>query len=820
MAKRNKEEKIYGSYDSLKKENQYLREKIKLLASDESQTNLKENYLTHIFDSLPYMAVVFESTARDKHFHIRDLNHKAEKLFQNNREALLGKSADTICHSLHAEHFHQSMRKVLYSGEKQILHEYPFTGHKGGQMIISRINASLVSVSQYPVPKVHLTRKANGLSENAAPNLHITSDDRPSDQEGLAGYKKYKNLMSFAETAILEINDQGMIVEYNHKAGELLGSEQLQDKQLKEVPFLKNTGVPDRFRECLHRKTYIGGSLVIDHQEQQITLKYHFNPLKDEKGRTRGIIGIFDDCTHISDIEDKLRQSDKHYKELVKRLPEVVFETDREGNLLFTNDKAYDIFEYTEEDFIRGLNIFQCLHLRDQERARSNMTAVLEGQPSPGNEYTAVSKSGKLLPVLIYSTPVEKNGQISGLRGLLVTISRLKETESALEKAKDKAEQSDKLKSAFLANISHEIRTPMNGILGFAELLKAPDNTTEEREEYINIIQNNGNQLLSLINDIIDVAKIESGQVALHKKRFDLNAFMSELYHSFQKQYADQLKQIDFKLLPESPQQPVRIYTDPARIQQILSNLLVNAFKYTPGGSVKFGYKLNYLVNKKSYIQFFVADTGIGIDKKDFTAIFERFGQINKTGNNQTGTGLGLTISKNLVHLMGGRIWLDSIKGKGSTFYFIIPGEPHESEVEDLKEKETTLESGSSYKTILIVEDDIINQQYLQKLLGRNNINLISTNTGEKAIEIVSANPSIDLILMDIRLPGINGYETTKAIRHISSQIPIIAQTAYAMHNDHSKSLLMGCDDYISKPIDQNVLFAKLNDYLYPNKKQ
>ena len=820
MAKRNKEEKIYGSYDSLKKENQYLRAKIKALDSEEPQSSPKDHYLTHIFDSLPYMTVVFESTTQGKHFHIRELNHQAEKLFQHTREALLGKSADTICHSLHAVHFHQSLRKVLYSGEKQILNEYPFTGHKGGPVIISRINASLVSVMEYPVPKGHSHRKSSRLSESAAPGRHKTSDNKPPVHDGLAGYKKYKNLMSFANTAILEINDQGVIVEYNHKAGELLGFDKLQDKQLKEVPVLKNTEIPDRFRECLHRETHIHGSLVIDHQEQQITLKYHFNPLKDEEGRICGGIGIFDDCTHISDMEDKLRQSDKRYKELVKRLPEVVFETDREGNLLFTNDKAYEIFEYTQEDFLRGLNIFQCLHLRDQERARSNMTAVLEGLPSQGNEYTAVSKSGKLLPVLVYSTAVEKDGQISGLRGLLVSITRLKETESALEKAKDKAEQSDKLKSAFLANISHEIRTPMNGILGFAELLKAPDNTTEEREEYINIIQSNGNQLLSLINDIIDVAKIESGQVALHKKQFDLNAFMTELYHNFQKQYADQLGQKDFKLLPESPEQPVRIYTDPARVQQILSNLLVNAFKYTPAGSVKFGYKRNYLVNKKSYIQFFVSDTGIGIDKKDFTAIFERFGQTNKAGNNQTGTGLGLTISKNLVHLLGGRIWLDSIKGKGSTFYFIVPDERQESKIQDQQEKETTLEKSSKNKTVLIVEDDIINQQYLQKLLERNNINLITTNTGEKAIEIVSANPSIDLILMDIRLPGINGYETTKAIRNINSQIPIIAQTAYAMQNDQTKALAMGCDDYISKPIDQNILFTKLNDYLYPNKKQ
>ncbi len=380
---------------------------------------------------------------------------------------------------------------------------------------------------------------------------------------------------------------------------------------------------------------------------------------------------------------------------------------------------------------------------------------------------------------------------------------KLVQTNEYLTQAKKHAEESDRLKTAFLTNISHEIRTPMNGILGFAELLKMPDLTEQKNEEFINLIEQSGQRMLNIINDIVDIAKIESGQIQLHYQQARLNNIMKELY-SFFKPEADKK---NLNLICETGLQDSKemIETDPTRLVQILTNLLKNAIKFTKSGSISFGYSL---IGKM--LQFYVKDTGIGIPEEQKDYIFERFVQGSMSLNrNYEGAGLGLSISKSYVEKLGGKIWLDSEINKGSTFFFEIPY--HSGYLNISKPSQNNqVPAEISMTTILIVEDDPNSMYYLKEILTNVNTKLLIAGDGREAIDMVIGNPEIDLILMDLKMPVMDGYEATRQIKQLKPDIKIIAQTAFAATEELKKATEAGCDDFLIKPIRKEKLFELL----------
>jgi hypothetical protein len=388
-------------------------------------------------------------------------------------------------------------------------------------------------------------------------------------------------------------------------------------------------------------------------------------------------------------------------------------------------------------------------------------------------------------------------------------ISKRNQSESELIKAKNKAEESDKLKSAFLTNMSHEIRTPMNGILGFAELLREPNLSSDDQQDFIQTIQISTTRMLNTINSIVDISKIESGLIGIDIKETNLNEKIEFTFKFFKPEV--EIKNLQFLVKKSLPAKESIIKTDNEKVYAVLSNLIKNAIKFTYDGSIEFGYE-----KKGEYLEFFVRDTGIGIPQNQLELIFERFRQGSESCNRgYEGSGLGLSISKSYVEMLGGRIWVESEEGKGSTFYFTLPynavsekeiklldavsGEHNEIQIKNLK--------------ILIVEDDEISYSLLSRTIQKISKEVLHALTGVEAVEACRNNPDLDLVFMDIRMPRMNGLEATQKIRQFNKDVIIIAQSAYAISGDSEKAIDAGCNEYISKPINKTLMFELIKKH-------
>jgi len=387
--------------------------------------------------------------------------------------------------------------------------------------------------------------------------------------------------------------------------------------------------------------------------------------------------------------------------------------------------------------------------------------------------------------------------------------------EYELLQAKTKAEESDKLKTAFLANMSHEIRTPMNGILGFAEMLNDEFLSEGNRKKYVEIINNNGKMLMSLIDDIIDFAKIEAGQIKILNQEFSLNSLLTQIHASF---LSESLKKdktsVKLRIRKAFANEECYIQSDPNRLRQILTNLVGNAFKFTKEGYIEFGY----IAPEEGMMDFYVKDTGIGIPEDKIGLIFERFVQADYSRSRKySGSGLGLAISKGFVELLGGKMWVESKLNEGSTFHFSIPYTPSKKKTQsDIDEKKPKADYNWQNKVFLIAEDDTFSYKLLEGFLKKTNAEILHAEDGKQAVEICRENSKIDLILMDVQMPDMNGIEATKLIKEFRKDLPVIAQTANAIAEEKQKCYEAGCNDFVTKPINISELFVKIDQWLTP----
>jgi len=492
---------------------------------------------------------------------------------------------------------------------------------------------------------------------------------------------------------------------------------------------------------------------------------------------------------------------------IISSMDELLILLNQEGNILSVNQATLDALQYDRTE-IEGKSFTMLLqeeYLKIVALQKITDEAVIKNYDGH-----LLTKNGKRVPIIYSSSPLKNEDQI--VIGTVFIARDITEHELIMVElinAKEKAEESDRLKSAFLANMSHEIRTPMNGILGFAGLLKEPDLTGEEQQEFIGIIEKSGARMLNIINDIMSISKVEAGQMEVSISETDIN---------------DQIDYIDTFFKPEAANIGIQltckksltgedaiIKTDKEKLYAILTNLVKNALKFTQVGSIEFGYQKN-----GNFIEFFVKDTGAGVSKKHQQLIFERFRQGSESLNRKyEGAGLGLSISKAYVEMLGGQIWVESEEGEGSTFYFTLPY-LRKSEIKVISNNEIIADAKEiriNNLQVLIAEDDEASEKLITVAIKKFSKEILKVTTGTGAVEACRNNPGIDLVLMDIKMPDMDGYEATRQIRQFNATVIIIAQSAYALSGDREKAIKAGCNDYITKPMKRIVLSDLIRKY-------
>ncbi|MEI7663722.1 MAG: response regulator [Bacteroidota bacterium] len=533
--------------------------------------------------------------------------------------------------------------------------------------------------------------------------------------------------------------------------------------------------------------------------------------LFDKQGWPHHIDGAIRDITERKKAEKQIGLLSR----AVEQSPVTVVITDINGNIEYTNPKFTEVTGYASEE-LAGKNL-RLLQSGDQPREfyKDLWETILSGKDWNGVFHNK-KKNGELYwESAAISSLVGSDGRISHFIGIKEDITEKRKLTTDLVLAKEKAEESDRLKSAFLANMSHEIRTPMNGILGFAGLLKEPGLSGDEQQKYIRIIEKSGARMLNIINDIVCISKIEAGQMEVHLSETNINEQMEFLY-TFFKPEAEQ-KGIAVFLQRSLPSKEAMIVTDREKLYAILCNLLKNAIKFSDSGILRFGCSHGQ-EGSPPVLDFFVSDEGIGIPKERQQAIFDRFVQAD-IGDKRAfqGAGLGLSISKAFVEMLGGEITVQSEVGIGSEFHFTIPYQRPQEQSESVSKSIPVVPTDENTRKlkILIAEDDEHSEMFLELAIKVFGNDILRAKTGAEAIEICRGNPGLDLILMDLKMPVMDGYEATRRIREFNSRVIIIAQTAYGLTGDCEKALAAGCNDYLPKPVKKDELLACISKFFH-----
>ena len=526
----------------------------------------------------------------------------------------------------------------------------------------------------------------------------------------------------------------------------------------------------------------------------------------DTQGNPIRMYGAIQDITERKKAENELLEKEVQYHNLANSGTALIWASGLDKLCFYFNDPWLNFTGRTlEQEYGNGWA--EGVHPDDFDHCLNIYVTSFDKKVPFEMEYRMKRADGEYRWILDLGTPNYNSvGEFVGYIGHCFDITDRKKVQKDLIEAKLKAEESDRLKSAFLANMSHEIRTPMNGILGFTSLLQEANLTGEEQQKYIEIIQKSGDRMLNTVNDIIDISKIESGLIQLSVSEVNINEKLKDLHSFFKHEAAKKGIQLVFK--NDVPEHDSSIVTDFEKFNSIVTNLIKNAIKFTNQGFIELGCTIKK-EDGSAKLEFYVKDSGIGIPKDRQKAIFDRFIQADIEDKRASqGSGLGLAISKAYVEMLDGKIWVDSKPGRGSVFYFTLPYNPDSKENEIVKAEESDVceKENVRKRNILIAEDDETSEELLSIMLASISKKIFKSKTGKETIEICRNNPDIDLVLMDIQMPEINGLEATRQIRKFNKDVIIIAQTAYALIGDEDKAMQSGCNAYISKPIQKGKL--------------
>ena len=560
---------------------------------------------------------------------------------------------------------------------------------------------------------------------------------------------------------------------------------------------------------------------------KRIWLKTSKSPLLNLKGETFGILGTYEDITEVKrsgqiqqvlygitnavvfsdSLENLIRQIREQLESLIEAPNFYIALYDEASGMLsipYELDEMDSIETWPAKRSATGLVIEQkktlLLKGADIERLLKEDVIDLIGTPSEAWLGVPLFDKDRVIGAIAIQSYTDPNAFDENTIHILEFVSsqiglaiQQKRVLSDILEAKEKAEENNRLKTAFLNNLSHEIRTPLNAIVGFSEFLNEPGLDPARIHHLTDIICRSSNQLLSIIEDIVNISKIEAGLIEAWEKETSVSKIISNVYDQLQIKAAE--KEIKFRYNTSLQESETLVITDETKLTQVLTNLVDNAIKFTEKGHVEFGCSL-----KDGFLKFYVADSGTGIDPDKFEIIFERFHQV-ETEHSQTkgGMGLGLPISRSFVELLGGEIWVESTPGSGSIFFFTIPWKPVSNVQKKIPDRE---EVGlKDRQTILVAEDEENNFELTKVILSMYDVEILHAWDGQQALEMARDNPDIDLVLMDIKMPVMNGYDSTREIKKLRPKLPVVALTAYALPGDREKALGAGCDDYMSKPV-------------------
>ena len=641
--------------------------------------------------------------------------------------------------------------------------------------------------------------------------------------------KNFKNLSNLTFEGIL-IHDKGIIIDFNLSFANLFGYTHDEIIGKNAIKLLVREECHDIISNNIIKNYALPYEIEgIKKDGSYFPIELEAKNVKDkDDNRTIRVVAV-------RDITER-KKAEKEITKLsiaVEQSANSIIITDIDGNIEYTNPKFSEITGYTAEEAL-GQNP-RILNSGTQPKKYyvKLWQTITKGESWKGEFYNK-KKNGEYFWEQVTITPLKnEKKEITNFLAIKedITARKIAEQELKLQNeeysalneeyksqneelklAKEKAEESDQLKTEFIHNMSHEIRTPMNGILGFSSFLNDPNLNEGKRKQFVNIIQNSGNQLLRIIDDILEISRLGTKQVKVIEKEVVLNNFLLQQFSIFEIKAKE--NKIPLYLKKGLSDKQSSILTDETKLNKILSNLIDNALKYTSEGFIEFGYQL-----KNTELEIYVKDTGIGIKKENQETIFVRFSQEEKElSKNVGGLGLGLSIAKENAELLGGKITLQSEKGKGSTFIVTIPYKPVFSEkIKNIinNDKKEITEKQNNY-IILIVEDEEVNYLYLETLLENLELNLkiLHAKNGKEAVEMCKQNSEIDFVLMDMKMPIMNGFEATKLIKEFQPNLPIVAQTAYSSEEEKVQAFSAGCDDFISKPISKETLSDIINKYL------
>ena len=545
-------------------------------------------------------------------------------------------------------------------------------------------------------------------------------------------------------------------------------------------------------KEVLRTKT----PLTFDYNRKGLHLRNTVYPFKSSESSNDRLLIVAQDITDIGKkLENdhlQLKQSEKRFRAFFEGHSAVILVFDPDtGSIIDANPAAVSFYGWPAET-LRTMRIQQ-IDTSPADKITSNIEQV---RASKQNEFLVQHRKadGSVRDVEVLSNTIN----IDGTDALYAIIHDITDRKQA-------AAENDRIKHSLLSNVSHELRSPIHGILGLSELLKDPDITRDEQLKYIGLICHGGQILLHLVNDLIDISRIEADKIKLQIAKTSVNQLLRDL-HAFYEPKAI-AKGLQFRCTAGLSDPDSFIETDGVRVTQILTNLIQNALKFTNSGSIDIGY-----VPKNSMLEFYCLDTGVGIPSAMKEKIFDRFQQVdNPSIRNNEGIGLGLNISRSLVELLGGTIGVESEEGKGSRFFFTLPCNPLDSiHAQPIKEPAKS----SAATTILLAEDDKVSELLMRAILKKENMTILSAENGQIAVAMAANHPEINIVLMDINMPVMNGLEATKKIKQLRPDLPVIEQTAYTSSIERQKAQEAGCDGFITKPIRKGELVGLIKELL------